>query len=327
MQVLITGGMGVIGSMVARKFVEEGLRPVLMARHFDANLIRPIRDRVEIELADVLDLPRILTVIKAHAITHIIHAAALIGELSNKNPPQSVHVNVIGTLNILESARLLGVRRVVYTSAKGVYGAITGEHGYPVYRPLPEDYPKNPVRIYESEKLMGEHMGQFYQRTYGLEFVALRFSQTYGPGKEFAKYGGRAIIGKIVEEAFAGKPVRVEKGGDERNDYIYTRDAALGVYLACTRPRVKYSSYNIGSGVGVGLGDVAREVGLHIPGADIEIGPGSDVMGEPRSAIFDISRAREDIGFSPQFPLARAVEDYIETLRQTNTAGKRGENA
>ena len=184
MKILITGGMGVIGSMVSSRCVEEGLRPVVMARTLDRALISSIQDRIDVELADVLDLPRILSIIQQYNITHIIHTAALVGALSAKNPPQSVHINVIGTLNILEAARLMKIKRVVYTSAKGVYGHISGEYGHPVYKPITEDYPKNPVRIYESAKLMSEHMGQYYRRTYGLEYAALRFGMTFGPGKD-----------------------------------------------------------------------------------------------------------------------------------------------
>jgi UDP-glucose 4-epimerase len=316
MNVLITGGMGVIGSMAAHRFVEEGHRPVLMARHVDKGLIRLIENDVDIEVGDVVDLPRILSIIQTHQITHIVHTAALIGELSHQNPPQSVNINVIGTLNILEAARFMKVQRVVYTSAKGVYGNITGEYGYPTYKPLTEDYPKNPVRIYESAKLMSEHMGQFYQRTYGLEFVALRFSQTYGPGKTVAKWGGRAVVSQIIEGACSGTPVKVEKGGDQKNDFLYTKDAALGIYLACTKREIHYSAYNIGTGVGVTLKDFAGEVKRLIPQADIHIGPGLSVMDEPRASVFDISRAQQDLGFSPRFPTAKAVEDYVTTLKR-----------
>ena len=316
MKVLITGGMGVIGSMTSHRFVQEGHRPVLMARHLDKKLIRSIEDKVDIELADVLDLPRILSILQSYKITHVVHAAGLIGVLSHQNPPYSIHINVIGTLNILEAARLMKVQRVVYTSAKGIYGDITGEYADPISKPLNEDHPKNPKRIYECAKLMGEHMGQFYQRTYGLEFVALRFSQTYGPGKTFAKWGGRAIPSKIIEGGYSGKPVRIEKGGDQRSDFVYTKDAAQGIYLACTKPEVHYSAYNIGRGIGVSLKDFGEEVKRLIPGADIQIGPGLDFMGEPRYGIYDITRAQQDLGYSPEFPLRRAVEDYLETLKQ-----------
>ena len=90
-----------------------------MARHVEKSLIGTIEDQVDIELGDVLDLPRLMSIIQTHGVTHIIHMAALIGALSNQNPPHSVHVNVVGTLNVLEAARLAKVQRVIFTSAKG----------------------------------------------------------------------------------------------------------------------------------------------------------------------------------------------------------------
>jgi UDP-glucose 4-epimerase len=317
MEVLITGGMGVIGSMVARRFVQEGHRPVIMARHLDRSLIRPIEDKIDIELGDVLDLPRILSIIQSYRITHIVHTAALIGALSNQNPPQSVHINVIGTLNILEAARLMKIQKIVYTSAKGVYGHIGGEFGHPTYKPLPEDHPKRPMRIYEAAKLMGEHMGQFYQRTYGLEFAALRFSMTYGPGKT-VRHGAMSVLSHIIEGAYSGKGVRIEKGGDQKDDMIYNKDVAHSIYLACTVPKLRYDAYNIGAGVGFTLKDVAYEVKRLIPEADIQIGPGLHYLGGPAHyySVYDTTRAREDLGFSPQFSLGEAIQDYLETLKK-----------
>jgi UDP-glucose 4-epimerase len=315
MKVLITGGMGVIGAMVSNLFVRKGHRPVIMARHLDSRLIRDFEDRVDVELGDILDLPRILNIIQSYEVTHIIHTAALVGALSNQNPPHSINVNVMGTLNILEAARFMKVERVVYTSAKGVYGHIDGEYAHPTYKPLPEDYSKNPIRIYESAKLMGEHMGEFYQRTYGLEFVALRFSTTLGPGKT-ARHGKMSLLSQIIEGAHMGNAVKIEKGGDQKDDIIYTKDAAQGIYLACTAPRLHHKAYNIGTGIGYTLKDVAEEVKQLIPDAEIQIGPGLHFWGGPTHyySVYDITRAKEDLGFSPQFTLKRALEDYLEIL-------------
>lgn len=324
MKILITGGMGVIGSMVSSRFVDEGLRPVVMARTMDTNLIAPIRDRVDIELADVLDFPRIASIIQQYGITHIIHTAALVGAVSAKNPPQSVHINVIGTLNIFEAARLMKVSRVVYTSAKGVYGHITGEYGHPAYRPITEEHMKSPVRIYESAKLMGEHIGQYYCRTYGIEYAALRFGMTFGPGKT-VRHGERSLVSQIVEGAYAGKPVRIEKGGDVRNEMIYTKDAAYSVFLAATVPELPHDAYNIGM-AGVTLKEVATEVKRLIPAADIEVGPGLHYMAGPVHpyCVFDHRRAREALGFVPQFTLAGALSDYLESLKRIGQFANEG---
>jgi UDP-glucose 4-epimerase len=319
MKILITGGMGTIGSMVSKRFVQEGHRPVIMARHLDKSLIGPIEDKVDIELADLLDLPRIISIIQSYHITHIIHTAALLGTLSQKNPPYSVHINVIGTLNIVEAARLMKVQRVVYTSAKGVYGPIEGEYGHPTYKPVPEDHPKRPKRIYESAKLMGEHIGEYYQRTYGIEWASLRFGATVGPGKT-ARAGIMAYQAAIIEGAYFGRPVKMEKGGDQKDDIVYTKDAAYGIYLACVAPKLHYNAYNISAGVGITMKDLAAEVKRLFPDADIQIGDGLNPLGQPMMAhyyyVYDLTRAKEDLGYTPQFPLRKAVEDYIETLKE-----------
>ena len=175
MRVLITGGMGVIGAEASRKFVREGHRPVLYSRHRDESLISDILDKVDIELGSILDRARLAEVFKARGITHVVHTAAYISALSAKHPAESVEINVMGTINVLEAARAANVERVVYTSAKGVYGPFIGDYGAPTYKPITEDQPKEPKRIYDSAKLMGENAA-LYWGTLGLDVVVLRFA-------------------------------------------------------------------------------------------------------------------------------------------------------
>jgi UDP-glucose 4-epimerase len=188
MKVLITGGMGVIGAETSRKFVHEGHRPVVYARHRDDRLIGDILDRIDFEAGDILDMPRLLDVIKRHRVTHIVHAAAFVGAVSAANPALSIQVNVMGTVNVLEAARLFDIKRLVYTSAKGIYGPILGDYGPPNYKPIPEDMPKNPQRIYDSAKLMSEQTVLYYAKEMGLDTAVLRFSTTYGPGQDGAPW-------------------------------------------------------------------------------------------------------------------------------------------
>ncbi len=309
MKVLITGGMGVMGSEAARKFVEEGFRPVIYARHRDERLVADLLDKIDIELGDILDLPRLLQAIKTHAITHVVHAAAFVGAVSAKNPALSIQVNVMGMVNVLEAARLFEIRRLVYTSAKGVYGPVTGEHGHPGFKPLPEDHPKNPVRIYDSAKLMGEYAGLYYQANMGLDVAVLRFATTYGPGKT-ARHGDKAVTSELIEGVARGQPFRLAQGGDKIDDHIYIKDCAQGIYLATVAPEVKSRVYNIGSGAGVTLQDFARVLRVHFPMADIDIGPG-----RTPSNIYDLTRARRELGYEPQFDLERGIADYLQRLK------------
>ena len=314
MRVLITGGMGVIGAEASRKFVREGHRPVLFSRHRDESLIRDILDKVDIELGSVLDRARITEVMKARGITHVVHTAAYISALSAKYPAESVEINVMGTVNVLEAARAANVERVVYTSAKGVYGPLLGEYGAPTYKPVTEDHRKEPKRIYDSAKLMGENT-TLYWGTLGLDVVVLRFATTYGPGKT-ARHGNMGVTSQIVEVPASGQPFRLAQGGDEKDDFIYNKDSALGIYLAAVTKNLEHRVFNIGSGIGITLKDVARELHKHLPNAVIDIGPGLNFLGSPypMHGVYDISRAERELGYRPEYDLARGIADYLESL-------------
>ncbi|OGA20127.1 MAG: hypothetical protein A3H32_02545 [Betaproteobacteria bacterium RIFCSPLOWO2_02_FULL_63_19] len=317
MKVLITGGMGVIGAETSRKFVLEGHRPVIFARHRDERLVSDILDKVDIELGDLLDMPRLLQVIKTRKVTHIVHTAAFVGAVSQANPALSVQVNVMGMVNVLEAARLFDVKRVVYTSAKGIYGAVLGEYGHPAYKRMQEDMPKNPIRIYDSAKLMGEQVGLYYQANMNVDVVVLRFATTYGPGKT-ARHGKMGVTSQIVEHPARGLPFHLAQGGDQQDDFIYNKDSALGLYLATVTENLKHRVFNIGSGVGATLNDFARILRRHVPSADIEIGPGLNFFNSPypMSGIYDISRARQELGYAPQYDLDRGIADYLHSLER-----------
>ena len=317
MKVMITGGMGVMGAEATRRFVAEGHRPVVVARHREDRLLGDLRDRIDFEPGDILDLPRLLDIIKRHAVTHIVHAAAFVGAVSAQNPALSIQVNVMGTVNVLEAARAFDVQRLVFTSAKGVYGPILGKHAGPDYEPMPEDMPKAPQRIYDSAKLMAEQTVLYYAANFNVDAAVLRFATTYGPGKT-ARHGKMGVTSDIVEAPFNGLPFRHPHGADALDDFVYNKDSAYGIYLATVADSVPSRVYNIGSGKGHSLGDIAREVRRRIPGADISIGPGDNFFGSPQPmhGIYDIGRARRELGYEPQYDVARAVDDYVDSLER-----------
>jgi UDP-glucose 4-epimerase len=322
MKVLITGGMGVIGAETSRKFVREDYRPVVYARHYDGRLVGDIADKIDFESGDILDMPRLLDVIKRHKITHIVHAAAFVGAVSAANPAQSIQVNVMGTVNVLEGARLFDIRRVIYTSAKGIYGPVLGDYGPPHYKPMPEDMPKNPQRIYDSAKLMSEQTALYYANNFGLDVAILRFATTYGPGKT-ARHGKMGVTSQIVEAPFNGEPFHHPYGAQARDDFIYNKDSALGVYLATVADKVPSRVYNIGSGEGLTLDDMAAAVRKYIPGADIKIGPGDNFLGMPYPphGVYDVSRAGKELGFKPEYDFDAAVADYVKSLERMRAQG------
>ena len=189
MAVLITGGMGVLGSMVAEELVGRGESVVVYARHPDRSLVpAEVLGALEYVRGDVLDLPNLVHTIRRHRVERVLHMAALLIGECQTNPYAGFQVNAGGTVNVYEAARMTDLARVVYTSSKSVYGAVPPPYGHPTYAPLPEDGPKNPVRVYDVTKLAGEHMGLTYAETSGVDVVVLRFASTFGPGK-LARHG------------------------------------------------------------------------------------------------------------------------------------------
>jgi UDP-glucose 4-epimerase len=253
-----------------------------------------------------------------------VHAAAFVGAMSAANPALSINVNVVGTVNVLEAARLFEIKRVVFTSAKGVYGPILGDYGPPHYRPIPEDLPKNPQRIYDSAKLMAEQTALYYANHFGIDVAILRFAMTYGPGKT-TRHGKMGVTSQIVENPFHGVPFKHPHGGEAKDDFIYNKDSALGIYLATVAESVPSRVYNIGSGEGVSLSDIAAVVRRRLPRAVIEIGPGDNFLGMPYPphGVYDVTRARNELGFTPEYEIDRAIADYIASLERMRAQGER----
>ena len=323
MRILVTGGMGAVGSFFAQKLVEKGMTPILYGRRRQTALIRDIEDKVVIVLGDILDRDKLVNTISTYDVDTVVHTAAMLSKEGESNPAMAIRVNVEGTANAIEAAVKCNVKRFVYTSAKGVYSEAKGEYGHPTYKGITEDYPAEAnMGFYGLTKLFGEKVVLRYQVKYGIDTIILRFSGTYGPGKTLTRGTSSpiALIGKIIENAMHGKPTRIPQGGEQQNDFIYYKDVANGILAACAAKNVTHRIFNIGSGKGTTLLGFANAVKQVYPNADLEIGPGLDFYGIGFNvySVYDITRAQRELGFSPQYDLASSIRDYVDTLRKLN---------
>lgn len=320
MRILVTGGTGSVGVFVAAELVRRGHRPVVLGRHLDSTLLdEQPPGAVGRLVGDILDRPALTEAMRAHRVDRVIHLAAMLDECQ-RQPADAVEVNLGGTVNVLEAARAAGVQRVVFTSSKRALGPVSDAHGHPDYVPITEDYPPRPLLMYDVTKFAAEMIGNNYERRYGLQFVTVRFAQSYGPGR-----AGRGVPGlsslrsKIIEDALAGRPVRIPSGGDSRDDCIYVRDVADGIVAACLTDDLGHRLYHLGTGRSVSLHDFSAAVRAVLPGAQIEIGPGLDYrhdVGYRFDCVFDITRARRELLFEPAYDLPAGVSDYVAVARR-----------
>jgi UDP-glucose 4-epimerase len=315
MNVLITGGMGVNGAVTARLMVRDGLRPVLLDNREDFTLMEDIKDQVDWVIGDVSDPAFVGRTLTDYKIDCIAHLAALMPEPAEANPRLAIRVGAEGTVNILEAARARKIKRVVFTSSKAVYGEINGPQGAPDYQPVREDYRKIPVDLYGSIKVCCEELGRYYRETYGIEFIALRFVSIYGPGKE-ARHGPLSFYGQLIEKAREGAKWTIPEGGDQKNDAVYVGDVARSVYLALKAPAPAAWTFNIGTGKAVTPRDFLSAAAKLFPDHRIELGPGPSSLGRSKQSycVFDISAARQHIGYDPAYSVDEGVRDYVATL-------------
>ncbi|MEE8518735.1 MAG: NAD-dependent epimerase/dehydratase family protein [Dehalococcoidia bacterium] len=313
---LVIGGTGVIGNFVTRQLAKAGHTPVVMTASGNTDLIADVLDRTTVVKGDIVDGESLAELVGSHGITGIAHLGANVGV--EGNPVRSARVYVEGTLNVLEAARLNGVKRVVFTSTKGVYGPVTGKHAHPTYEPLTEDLPCEPATIRGSYKLACEHAGRIYRRRHGIEFTALRFSSTVGPAKT-QRHGDTSVHSKMIENAMLGVECVIENGGDAVTDIIYNDDAAGGIIAALTAEGPTSELYNIGAGFGITLAEFAEGVRAVYPEARFDIGPGTQYLHPDTTGhcVLDSSRAKRELDFEPRYDTVSMVRAYVglmETL-------------
>jgi len=314
MNICITGGLGVIGSWVTRQIISRGLRPLVLSRGANFSLLPDCVGSFDHVACDILDADRVRAIFKEKAITRVIHGAAITMDLSEKNPIEAVRVNDVGTAIVFDAAVQQGVDRVVFVSSGSIYDQWRGQQQGRIT--INEDYPIRPVHISRITKVCAEEIGRYYSRRYGIEFVSIRSSTMYGPGK-LHHHGSVAIHSLLIENAAKGISSDVPQGGEQEDDIVYASDIAQGIVSACFAKQLRHDAYNIASGEPITLRQFADAVLTVIPEAKIRIGPGKDYLGTGlvTNRVFDISRAREDLDYTPKFKPVAAVKNYREMLR------------
>jgi UDP-glucose 4-epimerase len=318
MNILVTGGLGINGVWTVRELLDKGHKPIVFENRMDPSLIPDIAKKVDIVLGDILDVRSILRVLKEYKIKRIIHLAAVMSQETEANPCKGFEVNALGTVNILEAARVIDVERVVFASSKAALGAIKGQYASPKYKPVSESYPVGQSSVYSAGKVASELMGNTYAKLFGLEFVAFRFATIWAPGKAASgRYEAYAVQGKMINNAMRGEPTIIPEGGDARDDMLYVKDVAHALVLGCLADCVPHQLYHIGTGVAYTLHQFAKSIKELYPDAIFQIGPGLDYKGgHGQYCAMDFSLAKKDLGYTPRFSLSDGIRDYVEEVKR-----------
>jgi len=308
MSYLVTGGTGLIGAYITRFLAEEGEEVVVYdvdPRHdiLECLLSKEERGLVKVVKGDVTDLAHLIRTAKGYNSTKIIHMAALLSTASSANPVLAVRINCCGTVNVLEMARILGLKKVVYASSNTVFGA--AEKYAEDY--IANDAPHYPSTLYGACKSFNERLAEHYFNE-GVDNVGLRFPVVYGMGHR--EGASATITEELMIKPALGKPGRVPCGEDTLN-WLYVEDAARAVVMASKKATTKTKVFNVDGEV-CPVRVAADYVRKIVPGADITLLPGYTGF----TGKFDTSMIREEIGYRPQWPLEKGIEQVINEVRK-----------
>ena len=299
---LVTGGAGFIGSTLADALLAGGWSVAVVD-----DLSRGRREQVpigaELHVCDIAT-PRLREVMATVRPDVVFHQAAQIDvRRSVTEPLLDTGINVVGTVNVLQSSIDAGARRVVFASSGGAI------YGDTEVIPTPEAHAAAPASHYGAAKQCGEVYGGVYSRLYGLEFTALRYANVYGPRQD--PHGEAGVVAIFAQRLLAGTAAVVNGDGLQTRDYVYVDDVVRANLLAAEGP---VGAYNVATGVETDVntihGLLARAVGRT---EEPEHGPGKP--GEQRRSCLDHSAALEMLGWRPQVALEDGLRRTVDWFR------------
>ena len=258
---------------------------------------------------DVRDLPALVEAMQTHRPETVVHTAGLIGARVAEAPYTGFQINVMGTINVLEAVRLTGVKRLVHISTFGVYDRRRlGD------RPTDEDMPRGPGSAYGNSKSSKELMAEAYQKIYGFELIMLRLANAYGLGHFWGGSGGGEKIQNLLEAGIRGGVARIPQEQTMDFEYVYAKDVGRAVDIATTTAMPKQNIFNIGAGKVTTFDELTATVQKLLPKLEVEIIPGKPSTNSVSQPL-DISRAKEQLKWEPQYTLETGFQDYINDLK------------
>jgi UDP-glucose 4-epimerase len=309
---LVTGGAGFIGSHIAETLLAKGesvrvFDNLATGRNVNLEALQGHPGHVEIINGDLRDMNAVKAAVEGTEV--VFHQGALASvPRSIADPVTSLETNVNGTQNVLLAARDAGVRRVVYASSSSAYGDTPT-------LPKHEDMPTAPMSPYAVQKLTGEMLCGVFTRIYGLETVALRYFNVFGPRQDPASEYA-AVVPRFLTALLEKRRPVIYGDGEQTRDFTYIENVVQANLLAATAPEAVGQAMNVGCGERVSLNTVLQIAG-ELLGARVEAEYREARSGDVRDSLADISKARRLLGYTPTVDFLEGLARTLNSLRTT----------
>jgi len=305
MKILITGGVGFIGSHLCHHFINQGHK-VICLDNFASGDISNIRSLVannnfKFFQANICD-----DKIKHYfnGVDIVIHLAAQIHvDKSEIEPNTTYNTNVMGTLNILKLCRQYDVKKMIYASTSEVYGTAQTN-------PMNENHPLDAPHPYGASKTAADRMCYAYAKTFGMNVVIVRSFNLYGPKQKASGYGG--VISLFTNKCLKGMPPLIYGSGDQRRDYLYVKDI-VNAYDLITHSKKDLGgeAFNFGTGKSISINELAHKI-LALFNSDTKPKHVEARPGEVNELICDYSKATELLGWKPEYSFDRGLAEFVD---------------
>ena len=307
---MVTGGFGFIGSRTAKALITKGYE-VGVLDNLSTGESASLPSEVEPHIGDIREYGIVERVVRKY--DAVVHEAAIVSVQRSVEDPLTVSaVNIEGTLNLLRASAKAKVRKFVFASSAAIYGGGEGLPKTEYMRP-------EPMSPYAVSKAASEYYCAAFAKVYGLQTVALRYFNVYGPGQKGGEYSG--VIPTFIRRASRGEPLVIYGDGEQSRDFVHVDDVASANVLALERDVPAGAIFNIATGTPVTVNQLARLVVRTAgrPGSKLEHAPprAGDIFG----SYADIGRAKKLLGYSPKFTIEGGLPSVFEWTRNDGERG------